>query len=98
MLVEIYMHNFLTCYFLNHVLGFKMSEFKNIQTKIDKALYARLKHLTEIEGLSIKEIVKRAITEYLQRREGEVKKDPIFNLVGSFETREGNWSERKDWR
>lgn len=75
-----------------------MSEVKNIQTKVDKALYARLKHLAEVEGKSIKEIVKRAISEHLQKHEGELKKDSLFKLVGSFETKEKNWSERKDWR
>ncbi len=27
-----------------------------------------------------------------------LKKDPFFKTIGSFETKEGNWSERKDWR
>lgn len=75
-----------------------MSEIKNIQTKIDEALHTRLKHLSEVEGKSIKETVKKAISEYITRHEGEIKKDPIFKLVGSFESREENWSERKDWR
>ncbi len=75
-----------------------MSEVKNIQTKVDEILYSRLRHLSESQGKTIKESVKDAISEYLQRHEGRIIDDPIFKLVGSFETREGNWSERKDWR
>ncbi len=75
-----------------------MSEVKNIQTKVDEVLYSRLRHLSESRRKTIKESVREAISEYLQRHEGRIKDDPIFKLVGSFETKEGNWSERKDWR
>ncbi|AEA46057.1 hypothetical protein Arcve_0013 [Archaeoglobus veneficus SNP6] len=33
-----------------------------------------------------------------KKPEREIERDPIFNIIGSFETKEGNWSERKDWR
>ncbi len=75
-----------------------MSEIKNIQAKIDMALYARLRNMSRIEGKSIKEIMKNALSDYLSRHEGQIKDDPLFKVVGRFETKEGNWSERKDWR
>lgn len=28
----------------------------------------------------------------------DLKRDPFFKTIGSFETKEGSWSERKDWR
>jgi len=75
-----------------------MSKIKNIQTKVEGELYTRLRHLSELEGKTIKDIVREAISEYLQRHEGRKKDDPLFKLVGSFETTKGDWSERKDWR
>lgn len=65
---------------------------------MDKESYARLKYISEFERRTIKEIVREAIAEYIAKREGDIKKDPFFKLIGSFKTKEGNWSERKDWR
>jgi len=48
--------------------------------------------------MPLEEIVKDAITEYISKYENDVEKDAIFKLIGSFETKEGNWSERDDWR
>jgi metal-responsive CopG/Arc/MetJ family transcriptional regulator len=75
-----------------------MSKVKNIQTKVEEALYTRLRHLSEVQGKTIKEMVREAISEYLEHHESKKKNDTLFKLVGSFETKEGNWSERKDWR
>jgi len=50
--------------------------------------------------MPLEEIVKDAIMEYISKyeKEAEVEMDTIFKLIGSFETKEGNWSERDDWR
>jgi hypothetical protein len=46
----------------------------------------------------LEDVVKDAIREYISKYEKEIEKDPIFELIGSFETKEGDWSERDDWR
>ena len=50
--------------------------------------------------MPLEDIVKDAIAEYIRKyKKGvEVEKDAIFELIGSFETKEGDWSERDDWR
>jgi hypothetical protein len=75
-----------------------MSKVKNIQTKVDMGLYDRIRNMARIEGKSINEIVRESLAEYVTQHEGEVKDDPLLKVVGSFETKEGDWSERKDWR
>ncbi len=36
--------------------------------------------------------------KYLRIHEKELMNDSLFKVVGSFKTREGNFSERDDWR
>ncbi|MCX9011350.1 MAG: hypothetical protein OIN66_09530 [Candidatus Methanoperedens sp.] len=36
--------------------------------------------------------------EQPENRNEEITKDSLFDIVGSFRTKEGNWSERDDWR
>ncbi len=38
------------------------------------------------------------IKKYLKRHVAELMKDSFFRIVGSFNTKEGNWSGRDDWR
>ncbi|NQE04575.1 hypothetical protein C5S32_01775 [ANME-1 cluster archaeon GoMg1] len=56
--------------------------------------------MSQRKNLSLEDILKDAITEYIRKygKEVEVEKDAIFELIGSFETKEGDWSERDDWR
>lgn len=75
-----------------------MSEIINIQTKLDKKAYAKLKYVSSLEKKTIKEAVREAVAEYVAKREGELEKDSFFKTLGSFETKEKNWSERKDWK
>ncbi len=75
-----------------------MTEIKHIQTSIDMVMYDHLKHLSLIKKKSLKETIQEAIIEYLKRHEEEVIKDSLFDIVGSFKTKEGNWSERDDWK
>lgn len=75
-----------------------MTEIKHIQTCLDMVTYDNLRHISEIKKKSLKETIQEAIKEYLKKHEGEVMKDSLFGIVGSFRTKEGNWSERDDWR
>ena len=75
-----------------------MTEIKHIQTSIDMATYDHLRHIADVKQKSLKETIQEAIKEYLKRHEGEIMKDSLFDIVGSFKTKEGNWSERDDWR
>ncbi|MBU4374422.1 MAG: hypothetical protein KJ714_08325 [Euryarchaeota archaeon] len=75
-----------------------MTETKHIQTSIDMVTYDHLRHLSLVKKTSLKETIKEAINEYLKRHEGEIMKDSLFGIVCSFKTKEGNWSERDDWR
>ena len=74
------------------------SGIKHIQTEIDKNLHEVLKNISKYKGKSMKHVVKEAIEEYVAKHEKEIENDPFFEIIGSFETEEGNWSERKDWR
>jgi hypothetical protein len=51
-----------------------------------------------VQKKSIKETLQEAIKEYLKKHEKKIMEDPFFNIVGSFKTKEGIWSERDDWR
>ncbi|KCZ72973.1 hypothetical protein ANME2D_00031 [Candidatus Methanoperedens nitroreducens] len=75
-----------------------MTETKHIQTSLDMVTYDHLRHLSELKNKSLKETIQEAIKEYIKRHEGELMKDSFFGIVGSFRTKEGNWSERNDWR
>jgi len=77
-----------------------MSEIKSIQTGVDEATHNLLKRISQHKKIPLEDIVKEAITEYIRKYEKgvEVEKDAIFELIGSFETKEGDWSERDDWR
>ena len=44
--------------------------------------YQRLKELAEKEGKSISQIFRELIDEKLELREGEIEKDPIFEIIG----------------
>jgi hypothetical protein len=75
-----------------------MAAIKHIQTSIDIVTYDHLRHLSQVQKKSIKETLQEAIKEYLIRHEKKIMDDSFFNIAGSFKTKEGNWSERDDWR
>ncbi|MCX9084973.1 MAG: hypothetical protein OIN87_09275 [Candidatus Methanoperedens sp.] len=60
--------------------------------------YDHLKHLSRIKNKSLKETIQEAIKEYLGRHETDLMNDSLFKIVGSFKTKEGDFSERDDWR
>ncbi|HJH26760.1 MAG TPA: hypothetical protein C5S37_08305 [Methanophagales archaeon] len=80
--------------------GIRMSETKNVQMNVDEVTHNLLKSISQRKKMSLEDIVKDAIAEYIRKyKKGvEVEKDAIFELIGSFETKEGDWSERDDWR
>ncbi|MFA4935675.1 MAG: hypothetical protein WC568_07550 [Candidatus Methanoperedens sp.] len=41
--------------------------------------------------------MRRSEASLLEKRKGKTK-DSLFSIVGSFRIKEGNWSERDDWR
>jgi hypothetical protein len=75
-----------------------MTAIKHIQTNIDMVTYDHLKHLSRIKNKSLKETIQEAIKEYLGRHEKDLMNDSLFKIVGSFKTKEGDFSERDDWR
>lgn len=75
-----------------------MTAIKHIQTNIDMVTYDHLRHLSRIKNKSLKETIKEAINEYLGRHEKELMGDSLFKMIGSFKTKEGDFSERDDWR
>ncbi len=75
-----------------------MSTTKHVQTDVDYELHAKLISICKMKGKKLKDVVREAIREYVKKFEEEVERDSFFKIIGSFETKEGNWSERKDWR
>jgi len=75
-----------------------MTEIKHIQTSLDMLTYDHLKHISDVKKMSLKETIQEAIKEYLKKHEREIMKDSLFDMIGSFKTKEGTWSERNDWR
>ena len=75
-----------------------MSEIKDIQMKVDAITHDLLKSISQRKCRPLEEIVKDAIQEYIRKyeKEVEIEKDAIFELIGSFETKESDWSERDD--
>ena len=63
-----------------------MTEIKHIQTSLDMVTYDHLRHISEIQKKSLKETIQEAIKEYLKKHEGEIMKDSLFGIVGSFST------------
>ena len=77
-----------------------MSETKSVQMMVDEGTHSLLRSISQRKKMSLEEVVKDALTDYISKyeKEAEVETDTIFKLIGSFETKEGDWSERDDWR
>jgi hypothetical protein len=54
--------------------------------------------MTEIKHKSLKETIQEANKEYPGRQDKYLMNDSLFKIVGSFKTKEGDFSERDDWR
>ncbi|MCG7848067.1 MAG: hypothetical protein MIO93_02665 [ANME-2 cluster archaeon] len=75
-----------------------MTLIKHIQSEVDMDTYDHLRHLSRLKNTPLKETIREAVVEYIERHEKDMMNDTLFGLVGSFSTKEGNWSERDDWR
>ncbi|MDF1557452.1 MAG: hypothetical protein P1P80_04640 [ANME-2 cluster archaeon] len=75
-----------------------MDKIKHIQSEIDMDTYDHLRHISRLKNTPLKETIREAVVEYIERHEKYMMDDSLFGLVGSFSTKEGNWSERDDWR
>jgi predicted DNA-binding protein len=75
-----------------------MRGIKYIQTRIDLNLHAKLKSISKHKNMKLKEIIREAIVEYIKKFERKIEKDSFFKVIGSFETKEGDWSEKDNWR
>ncbi|TLZ60769.1 MAG: hypothetical protein E6K13_07840 [Methanobacteriota archaeon] len=71
---------------------------KVVQTEVDAATYTRLKHLADRRAEPLKTVVRDAVRAYVDREEGKLEDDPIFQFIGRLKLKERDWSTRKDWR
>ncbi len=71
---------------------------KVVQTEVDTATYTRLKHLADRRARPLKAVLRDAVVAYVDREEGELEEDPIFQFIGRLKAKERDWSTRKDWR
>lgn len=75
-----------------------MGEIRLIQTDVDEILYAKLVRIARQKGKKVEEVVIEALEEYAKSFGESIENDTISGIIGSFETKEGNWSERDEWR
>jgi len=72
----------------------------HIQTEVDDKTYKMLTRIASLKGKSLKEIVRDAISKYIEDNREELEKvtreDTIWKAVGVFEV-ESDASERDDW-
>jgi len=59
--------------------------------------YSKLRKLSEMMNITIKEAIRHAIMEYISKGEGELEDDSIFSIIGSLDLGRKDRSERKDW-
>ncbi len=57
-----------------------MSKVKYIQSELDRHLYFELKRTAEKKGISIKEAVREAVTEWVREKSGFDKEDSFFMM------------------
>lgn len=60
------------------MIEYMSSDTKNVQTELDRSEYARLRELAESEGISIKEALRRATTDWIDRHDAIAEDDPLF--------------------
>lgn len=58
---------------------------KNVQTELDSGEYERLRELAEEEGISIKEALRRAATDWIDRHDAIAEDDALFTFHDGFE-------------
>jgi len=75
-----------------------MKRTRVIQTEVDSSTHARLQHIAERRSVPLKAIVREALRSYADRLEGAIESDPALLMIGCWDLKGKNWSERKDWR
>ncbi len=78
-----------------HIMVEKM---KHVQTEIPGDLYVRLLGMARASGITLKQQLREALIDFVDRKGRGAAEDSLLSLVASLHTEEGNWSERKDWR
>lgn len=58
---------------------------KNVQTELDGGAYARLRELAEAEGISIKEALRRATVDWIDRHDAIDEDDPLYTFHDGYE-------------
>jgi len=76
---------------------FHIMKRKYVQTELDMMSYSKLRNLSEMMNITIKEAIRQAIMEYISIREGGLEDDSIFSMIGALDLGRNDWSERKDW-
>lgn len=61
------------------------SDTKHVQTELDRAEYDRLRELAEAEGLSLKEALRRATTDWIDRHDAIDEDDPVFTFHDGYD-------------
>ena len=61
------------------------SDTKNVQTELDRSEYARLRELAEAEGISIKDALRRATSDWIDRHDAIAEDDPLFTFHDEYE-------------
>ena len=75
-----------------------MKRSKVVQTEVDPSTHARLQHIADRRSIPLKALVREALQRYADRLEGDLDSDPAFEMIGCWDLKGKNWSERKDWR
>ncbi len=69
-----------------------------VQTEVDESTYDRLRFIADKDEKPLKWVAREAISDYILRKEGDVEKDPAFEMIASVRLKGRDWSRRKDWR
>jgi len=78
--------------------AFRMRRKKVVQTEVDPATDARRRHIADRRSIPLKDLVREELRSYADRLEGDIETDPAFEIIGCWDLKGKNWSERKDWR
>ena len=81
-----------------HAFPCSVQAKKVVQTEVDSATYVRLRHLADRRSIPLKRVLREALKAYVDSEEGDLDRDPLFQIVGRIKVEGRVWSERKDWR
>jgi len=75
-----------------------MGTKKVVQTEVDLGTHSRLRHIANRRSIPLKAVVREALRSYVARLDGNIEEDPAFQMIGCWDLKGKNWSQRKDWR